>query len=207
MECPNCGAPSKRFTDSCTNCGISFHKSKNEREYCPDCHKPLLFPDKPCPYCNNNLRSSSGKICSNCSAPLKKGLLFSNNRKLSYLDALVLNRDASSELCESCYEQFKQESTYKLDLLQKKFNAIIDEMPVLSIEKPVNMTLTRYCRIVTAQSIVETGDIGMFIKTQNKETTPSLSFDRVLTSGENSCLRDLKKKLYRPVQMLLWIVI
>jgi uncharacterized protein YbjQ (UPF0145 family) len=74
-----------------------------------------------------------------------------------------------------------------------KFQKTLDEMPVLSLQNTENLTITKYCRAITSQSVIKAENINEFIKKDAWNDTVS-DFEYKLEQGEKSCILILKKK-------------
>jgi len=140
MQCLKCGKVNIGLSKKCSKCGFELKNQTINKEYCPKCGKPLLFPDKPCPYCSDNSKKES--VCSECGIPLKKGLIFPSVFKLDQLEMLILKIKENRSLCEKCYKEHKKEFQAKINKYMDYFIKILEEMPILTIQSPVNLTLS-----------------------------------------------------------------
>jgi uncharacterized protein YbjQ (UPF0145 family) len=77
--------------------------------------------------------------------------------------------------------------------LKNKFNTFINQIPVITVDNPTNLTIIKYCGVITAQSIVETGNIEEFINNDVYRHSES-EFEYKLGLGEKSCVNTLRKQ-------------
>ncbi len=191
MQCRKCNEQNPNGRDVCIKCGEELNTNQ-EQDYCPNCNQPLLYPETPCPFCSDTLEKAADSFCSQCKATLKKGFLLSNVGKLDKLERIVLDIDSSKEFCDRCIREQKRNSLNKLNVLKNKFQNVLKNLPVLSIENPANLTIVKYCGVITSQAVVKTGNIQDLI---NKVTNNlSKDFESKLSVGEESCFNSLRQK-------------
>jgi len=194
MECKNCGtinSPRARF---CIKCSYKLLDDNVPDQFCPICKKLLLYPDKPCPYCNNSLPSSEHNFCDECKSTIKKSLVFSNSKKLTPLETEVMQVNSSAVFCDNCLNLKKKQAIEKIMAYKKKFFAFLEQMPVLSIESPEILTIIKYSRIITSQSVVIIDKLQEVSINSSNWNNIDVEFEKKLDIGEKSCVLSLKKK-------------
>lgn len=186
MQCNNCGKINSSTSIKCIKCGKGLITSVKTDDYCPDCKQPLLYPNNPCPYCKDNDVKKEETICNDCKASLRKGIIFNNVKKLDDIERTVLELDSSKVFCEKCIKLQRTKAAGQLDILELRFNRFIKQMPVITLEKPTNFTITKYCGVVTSQSAVSVNDLKDI---KNKSSEFNLKFKL----GEEFCIGSIKK--------------
>jgi|GEM_PF-3948706 len=187
MQCKNCGSKNSSGYKHCIKCGKEINNEVITEEYCPKCNKPLLYPDKPCPYCKGQQIHKEETCCNDCKSSLRKGIIFNNARKLDELERIVLEIDSSKVFCDKCISLQKNKAAVQIETLKLKFNKFVNEMPVITIKKPVNFTITKYCGVVTSQSAVSIEDLKDL-------TNKSSEFNLKFNLGEKFCINSIKKE-------------
>ena len=194
MECRNCGKQNPERARYCIKCSYELTNKDSVTDYCPNCKKPLLYPDKPCPYCHHTEVKTDQSFCSECKSSVKKGFPFSGSKKLNEIEMAVLQLNPAEVFCDKCINSQKVHSLNVIGILKNKFDKFLEEMPVLSIEKPDNMTISKHCKVITAQSIVHTDGIYEFTTKENHwDNTPTV-FENKLSIGEETCMISIRKK-------------
>ncbi|MDD3012181.1 MAG: heavy metal-binding domain-containing protein [Candidatus Gastranaerophilales bacterium] len=187
MQCKNCGKDNSSKHKHCIKCGKKLEDTVQAEEYCLDCKSPLLYPDKPCPYCNGNEIQNKETCCNDCKSNLRTGILFNDVRKLDDLERIILEIDSSKVFCEKCIKSQKVKATEKLDTLKLKFNKFITQMPVITLQKPIKPSIVKYCGVVTSQSAVSVDEL-------NDLSGKSSEFNLKLNLGEKFCINSIKKE-------------
>ncbi len=144
----------------------------------------------------NNLSSKIKKNpqtiqCFHCRSQIKNTGLFAKTKTLNKLEKLVLKEYKDQIFCVKCIDEIKKEAFYKIEKLKIKFKNTIEQMPVLSIENPCNLTTVRYCKVITSQTIANTETIKEFIYVKNLIKTNEF-FRKEINKSENQCLDQLK---------------
>lgn len=185
MHCKNCGTVNQSKSNYCYNCGKVLINFSFNNDYCENCKRPLLFPDKPCPYCMTYQMKLEESICYECKASLKKGFFFNNVKKLSEIESVVLNYDLSKVFCSKCIKSQKIKAESQLEVLKLKFNKLAKIMPVVTIKNPVTYKINKYCGVVTAQTAVKIHEL-FDITNENSE------FNSRLKVAEKYCIKSMK---------------
>jgi len=186
MLCKSCGKNNLSNSRYCIKCGKELADAASSEDFCPVCKKPLLYPDKPCPYCTDYKPDKEESVCNSCKSSLRKGFLFGNAQKLDYLERIVLELDPSKVFCKKCLKEQKIKAAEKIDTLKLRFNKFIEEIPVITLQKPINFTVIKYCGVVTSKAAVSLKDISN-IKANTSE------FNVKFNLGEKFCVNSIKK--------------
>jgi len=197
MQCKNCGASNSPNSRFCIRCGKGLVELSSDYEYCPNCNSPLLHPDKPCPYCSNAQNYAEQIFCAGCKISLNKGVFSSNIKRLNEFERVLLKLNNSNVFCEKCIQEQKNKASDKLKTLKNRFETYINNIPVLSVENPLNLTIVKYYGIVSSQSIVKIETIREFSNDKNIWNGLTNDFEYKLSLGERSCLLSLKKETLR----------
>lgn len=194
MECSKCGSHNPTNSQNCVKCGYDMVLESNEKDYCITCGKPLLFPNKPCPYCKNSFNTSDQALCRECNSPIRKGIFFPSIKKLSELEKAVLGIIETENLCDRCIGSKKTEAIGQIDTFKNKFQDVIDNMPVISVHNPSGLNVRKYFNVITAQSVVDVDSITRTESQKSLWNNYSSEFEYKLNLGEKNCILTLKKK-------------
>jgi len=151
MQCPMCKGENKANTTYCARCGWNFLTQSYDSDYCPTCNIPIIHPKMGCPYCSTKVNIKNK--CELCDKYFHKN--FFSNQQLSLKEKILLNISNEKILCPNCVEIQKIKAYSKFDDYRKIFIKIINEMPVLTLRTPLNLTPVKYCDILTTQSLVK----------------------------------------------------
>jgi len=187
MHCKNCGRENPSKYKHCLQCGKELTDIVNAKDYCPDCKKPLLYPNGSCPYCKGDEAHKEETYCNDCKSSLRKGIIFNNARKLNDLERIILGFDSSKVFCEKCVTNQKTIASEKINTLKLKFDKLMNQIPVITLQKPVNFTIVKYCGVVTSQSAVDVNDL----KDINRKSS---EFNLKFNLGEKFCINSIKKE-------------
>jgi uncharacterized protein YbjQ (UPF0145 family) len=185
MHCKNCGTVNQSKSNYCKSCGKGLVDALVTNDYCKNCKRPLLFPERPCPYCETYRIKLEESICNTCKASLRKGIIFNNAKKLNELESIVLNIDRSKVFCGKCIKLQNTKAECQLDILKLKFNKIVKIMPVITVKNPVIYKINKYCGVVTAQTVIKIQEL-LEITHKNSE------FNTRLSMAEKHCINSMK---------------
>ncbi|MDD3150467.1 MAG: heavy metal-binding domain-containing protein [Candidatus Gastranaerophilales bacterium] len=193
MQCHNCGKQNDKNATHCSSCNKKLNANPSEEFYCTHCGNPLLFANAPCPYCNSSLKKNPDLTCIKCGQNIQKNSMFSHSRKLNELDSVLLgfNTNYNGEYCTKCIKEERAKAKNILESYKNRFTSILAQMPVITLEKPTNFTVSKYCNIITAQAVADASEIKEFLK-QNGKFNAEL--ENNLHYAEKECLASLKKK-------------
>ncbi|EKE03212.1 MAG: hypothetical protein ACD_20C00234G0034 [uncultured bacterium] len=194
MQCKACGIKNSPNSRYCIKCGSGLIDLNGDYEYCPNCNSPLLYPDKPCPYCTDTQNVMEQIFCEECKINLNKGILFSNVKKLSEFDQVLLELNSSKVFCDKCIQSQKNKATAKLKVLKKRFESYIENIPVLSVESLLNHTIVKYCGIINSQSIVKVETVREFGNDKDIWNNLTNDFEYKMKLGEKANLLSLRKE-------------
>ena len=85
-------------------------------------------------------------------------------------------------LCPNCVEIQRIKAYSNFDDYRKIFIKIINEMPVLTLNTPLNLTPVKYCEILTTQSLIENN----YFQSEN--------LFQKLEKEKRNCINNLKRK-------------
>lgn len=136
------------------------------------------------------------KICSNCNAEIRTGiikqnLLITDNRAKAVNNILGLNKEG---FCEKCYNELKNTVTAIKKHHTDFINNYIHLIPVITTHTPFGWCY-KTLGIVTGQSVTGTGVISEFTSSfTDFFGQQSSSFIRKIADGERMCLAQLRLK-------------
>lgn len=188
MKCTNCGHNNNEISTKCLSCGKSLYEN-TDNDYCPDCKAPLLYPNKPCPFCETKNKIINRDVCANCNTRFDKSFLLKGKFTLSDIEKALLSIDNDFNYCEKCYKNLKLKSTEQLKTLKSTFKTALKNIPVLNIDNPQNLSIIKYCKIISARNIVEVDNIS-----ESLSKSFDSEFNKKFSYAEKDCLLNLKKQ-------------